>query len=200
MRVNYGRKVTTSRTTWATFPVCSPDGARRLRSCSRAKGEQHDLSWSPEYVHITSRVWIQVVTVVVATLGLLFLVAGKDNKGSSKKPDIGRRTQSQNKGIVRIFKKLSDPNRLFTLLCLNPYPHSLFSPNKYIPSHHWRSPAIPFRGSPSSKVSLKKCDARCFTPSAIFALCPAYNLTTFQGFFRAFEEKEPKRKKWRFPT
>jgi hypothetical protein len=79
---------------------------------------------------ITSRVWIQVVTVVVATLGLLFLVAGKDNKGFSKKPDIGRRTQSQNKGIIRIFKKLSDPNRLFTLLCLNPYPHSRFGTTK----------------------------------------------------------------------
>jgi hypothetical protein len=49
---------------------------------------------------ITSRVWVQVVTVVVATVGLLFLVAGKDNKASSQKPDIGRRTQSQKKGIV----------------------------------------------------------------------------------------------------
>jgi hypothetical protein len=103
MRVNYGRKVTTSRTTWATF-----------------------LSMFSSHI-ITSRVWIQVVTVVVATLGLLFLVAGKDNKGFSKKPDIGRRTQSQNKGIIRIFKKLSGANRSFTLLCLHPYLHSLFA-------------------------------------------------------------------------
>jgi hypothetical protein len=35
--------------------------------------------------------------------------------------------------------------------------------------------------------------------TAIFALCPAYSLTTFQGFFRAFEEKEPKREKGVFP-
>ena len=38
---------------------------------------------------ITSRVCIQVVTIVIATLGLLFLVTGKDNKESSNKPDAG---------------------------------------------------------------------------------------------------------------
>jgi hypothetical protein len=68
-----------------------------------------------------------------------------------------------------------------------------------MPPNYWRSPEIHFRGSPGSKVSLKKCDARCFTSSAIFALCPAYSLTTFQEFFRPFEEKESNRKNGVFP-
>jgi len=38
---------------------------------------------------ITSRVWLQIVTVVVASLGLLVLFAEKKNEGSSNKPDAG---------------------------------------------------------------------------------------------------------------
>jgi uncharacterized membrane protein len=38
---------------------------------------------------ITSRAWLQIVTIVVATLGLLVLFAEKRNEESSNKPDAG---------------------------------------------------------------------------------------------------------------
>src|SRR3989338_6937350 len=74
------------------FLFASPterDVLEAFRGAPKSTAVSQDiLSRFNSYI-ITSRVLVQVVTIVIATLVLLFLVAGKDNKESSNKPNAG---------------------------------------------------------------------------------------------------------------